>query len=93
MYLYKDSFNISLYEVYERVRILILGNKPKRFIYPSYHIPYKNMITKKAGSEEGIYKTLLKAAKVKARQERRDNRLSFLGEGGKGRGGLTLPTL
>ena len=49
------------------------------------------MITKKGCSEEGIYKTLLKAAQMKARQERREIRLSFLGEG-RGRGGLTLPT-
>ena len=37
-------------------------------------------------STDKIYKTLLKAANVRARQERREDRLSFLGEG-KGRAG------
>ena len=52
----------------------------------------KNMITKRAAKEEGIYNTLLKAAKVKAREERRENTLSFF-FGGSGRGGLSLPEL
>jgi len=47
------------------------------------------MITKKAAAkEEGVYSTLLKAAKVKAKEERRERRLSFLGEG---RGGAAFP--
>jgi hypothetical protein len=46
------------------------------------------MINKVIGKEEGIYKTLLKVAKQKAREERRERRLSFLGEDGKGRGGI-----
>ena len=51
----------------------------------------KNMITKKAiDKEEGIYKTLLKVARDQVREERRERRLSFLGEG-RDRGGFALP--
>jgi hypothetical protein len=46
------------------------------------------MINKVIGKEEGIYKTLLKVAKQKAREEKRERRLSFLGEG---RGGAAFP--
>ena len=49
------------------------------------------MITKKAiGNEEGIYKTLLKVAREQAREEKRERRLSFLGEG-RGGGAFPLP--
>lgn len=50
----------------------------------------KTMFNKKAGSEEDIYNTLLKAAQVKERDERRERRFSFFGENG-GKGGIALP--
>lgn len=49
------------------------------------------MITRKMiDKEEGMYKTLLKVAKAQAREERRERRLSFLGEG-RGGGAFPLP--
>lgn len=46
------------------------------------------MVTKKANSKGDIYLTLLKVAEAKAREDKREQRLSFLGEGKGGFGGF-----
>lgn len=65
-------------------------NKTEKLNIPHCLKGIKDMMTKKVSGEEGIYKTLLKAAQVKAKEERRERFLSFWGEGG--RGGALLPT-